>query len=314
MSKARYIYNQETCQFELVKPTTWGRILYTLRFILSCLIISSIIYGLHTKYFNSPKEIFLKRENATLKSYYKNLQKEIESVQVIVNNLQHTDDNIYRMLLDINSVPKSVRKAGAGGSDKYAQLEGQDACIIETMKRVDKLKGQLKVQSKSYEELISLANSKSTMLTCIPAICPIYDKDLIRMTSPFGIRLHPITKVVGMHNGIDYFAPKNTKIYAAGDGVIVSSTIGWNGGYGNKIEIDHGYGYITRYCHLSSLNVKKGDKVKRGQCIGFLGSTGSATGPHLHYEVIKNRKHVDPMNYILTDITPAEYQKIISLS
>jgi murein DD-endopeptidase MepM/ murein hydrolase activator NlpD len=314
MSKAKYIYNNETCQFELVTQTAWSRSRSALRFLLTCLLLSSAIYGIHTRYFSSPKEILLKRENSTLKSYYQQLQKEIESAEKVLAKLQNSDDNLYRMLLDINAVPQSVRKAGAGGTNKYTYLENHDKCILETVKRVDTLKGQLHVQSKSYEELLSLTNNKANMLTSIPAICPIYDKDLIRMTSPFGIRMHPITKVPTMHNGVDYFAPKGTPIYAPGDGVVISAMLGWNSGFGNKIEIDHGHGYITRYCHQSSLNVRKGDIIKRGQCIGFVGNTGYSTGPHLHYEVLKDRRNVDPMNYILTDITPSEYQHIISLS
>ena len=225
------------------------------------------------------------------------------------------DDNIYRMILEADPIPSSVRRAGFGGSNRYVALDGyvNSEMVINTAKRIDIMTSQLYVQSKSFDELFEMAKNKSEMLSCIPAIMPVRGVDIYRISSHYGQRTDPFYKVTKFHSGIDFSGPEGLGIYATGDGTIAKVEKN-KGGYGNCIIVDHGYGYKTRYAHLKSIKVKKGEKVKRGQEIGTLGNTGKSTAPHLHYEVIKNNRAVNPINFFFNDITPEEYDKIIELS
>jgi murein DD-endopeptidase MepM/ murein hydrolase activator NlpD len=228
--------------------------------------------------------------------------------------MEQRDDNIYRVIFETDPIPPSVRKAGYGGAERYAKLEGYNnsELVIGTTKKLDKLSRELYVQSKSFDEVFKLANNKKEMLSSIPAIIPI-SKNKGNIASGFGFRIHPIYKVMRMHEGIDITARIGTPIYATGNGYIVNNA-GKISGLGISCMIDHGYGYKTVYGHMSRLKVRPGQKVKRGEIIGYVGSTGLSIGPHLHYEVLKNNKVVNPVNYFFNDLTPEEYQKVIEES
>ncbi|MCF8404850.1 MAG: M23 family metallopeptidase, partial [Bacteroidales bacterium] len=212
-------------------------------------------------------------------------------------------------------VPSAIRKAGFGGADRYAKLEGykNSDLIINMTKRLDMIHGQLVVQSESFDEVFDLARNKAQMLACIPAIQPVANKDLKRLSSYYGYRTDPIYKVRKFHPGIDFSAPTGTEIYATGDGIITEITRSRRG-YGNKLEIDHGYGYTTMYAHIHDFKVRKGQKVKRGQLIATVGNTGKSTAPHLHYEIRKDDKRVNPIYYFFNDLTPEEYSRVLELS
>lgn len=239
----------------------------------------------------------------------------IDNLDLLLAELEDRDDNIYRMIFEAEPIPSSVRKAGYGGSNRYLALDGyvNSEMVVNTAKRIDVLSSQLYVQSKSFDEIYDMAKNKSEMLSCIPAIMPVKGTDIYRISSHYGHRTDPFYKVTKFHGGIDFSGPVGTGIYATGDGV-VSKVEKNKSGYGNNIIVDHGYGYKTRYAHLHSFSVKKGDKVKRGQEIGKMGNTGKSTAPHLHYEVIKNNKAINPINFFYNDITPEEYDKILELS
>ena len=185
--------------------------------------------------------------------------------------------------------------------------------VVNTAQRIDILTSQLYVQSKSFDDIYEMAKNKSEMLSCIPAIMPVKNVDIYRISSHYGQRTDPFYKVTKFHNGIDFSGPEGIGIYASGDGTVIKVERN-KSGYGNNIIIDHGYGYKTRYAHLKDIKVKKGSKVKRGQEIGTMGNTGKSTAPHLHYEVLKNNKAVNPINFFFNDITPEEYDKILELS
>ena len=208
-----------------------------------------------------------------------------------------------------------MRKAGFGGVNRYTELEGYENSdiVIQTARKLDQITREVYVQSKSYDELIKLATNKEKMLASIPAIQPISNKDLRRTASGWGWRIHPIYKIRKFHYGMDFTAPRGTPVYATGDGV-VKRVIRSRRGYGNQILIDHGYGYVTQYAHLNGFNVKKGQHVKRGDVIGFVGNTGLSTAPHLHYGVLYNGKYVNPINYYFNDLTADEYEKMVTLS
>jgi murein DD-endopeptidase MepM/ murein hydrolase activator NlpD len=193
-------------------------------------------------------------------------------------------------------------------------LEGFDnsALITETTKKMDKISKQIYIQSKSFDELFTMAKNKANMLVSIPAIQPISNTDLKKVASGFGWRIHPIYKTTKMHTGMDFSASVGTEIYATGNGVVVSSNE--DRGYGNNVIINHGYGYQTLYGHMSKIIRKPGQKVNRGDLIGYVGNSGSSTGPHLHYEVIKYNKKINPINFFYNDLSPAEYERMLEIS
>ncbi|MCS6821978.1 MAG: peptidoglycan DD-metalloendopeptidase family protein [Microscillaceae bacterium] len=316
MGRIKYYYNPETCRYERVKTRTIDVIINLLGFFTLSLILAVGLTMLYGKYYKTEQEIMLKKENEELLLHYELLNKQITEANEMLKALQHRDDNIYRVVFEADPIPTSVREAGSGGSDKYKDLlkKGlkQEEIIIGTLKKIDQLKRKMYVQSKSYDEIAKLVKNKSKMLASIPAIQPISNKELTRLSSGFGIRIHPIYKVAQFHPGVDFAAPHGTPIYASGSGTIVKAE--YMGGYGNTIIIDHGYGYETLYAHMSAFKVEVGQKVKRGECIGYIGSTGFSTAPHLHYEVIYKGEKVNPVYYFFNDLTPEEYDKILKLA
>ncbi len=243
------------------------------------------------------------------------LEQKSGEMQSSLDELASMDDHVYREIFGADPIEDDIRKAGTGGVNKYISLEQlQDGNKIKALHmRLDNMKNQSKIQKDSYSKLIQMAKDKSKMLASIPAIQPIPNKTLKRIASGFGYRVDPIYKTRKMHKGLDFSAPKGTKIYATGDGVIqMVKRDRW--GYGTHIIIDHGYGYTTLYGHMSKASVKKGENVKRGQVIGLVGSTGKSTGPHLHYEVAKNGVQVNPVGYFYNDLTSDQYEEIVKLS
>ena len=232
-----------------------------------------------------------------------------------MEDLQERDDNIYRVIFEAEPIPSTVREAGIGGVDRYSELEGlsNGDIVIETAKKLDLIAKKAYIQSKSLDELENLAKRKEDMLRSIPAIQPISNSDLKRIASSFGMRIHPFYKVPKMHTGMDFTAPTGTDIYATGDGVVQKVDYSQRG-YGNHVVIDHGFGYATLYAHMHSISVRPGQKVKRGSVIGQVGNTGMSVAPHLHYEVHKAGKQINPINYFFNDLTPEEYEKVIELS
>lgn len=317
MARIKYYYDTETCRYERVKVSKWDIFLNLLGFLSVSLILAVGIIIVYNSYFDSPKEAQLKKENKELQFYYEMMEKEVTNVQKVLSSLQERDDEVYRNIMGAEPIPSSIRAAGVGGAERYkniieSELERQNL-ILDMMQELDKVKKQMYIQTKSYDEILEMAENKEEMMASIPAIQPIPNKELKRLASGFGMRMHPILKVVRPHEGCDFSAPRGTPIYATGDGEVirVSSTFG---GFGKLVVIDHGYGFITKYAHMSSFNVKRGDKVKRGDCIGFVGTTGTSTAPHLHYEIHKDNKPINPVHYFYQDVSDEEYEKLLELS
>lgn len=277
--------------------------------------MGGLIYFITTAFIDSPKEKLLKQENSQLKAQYELLNKRMEQVAVVLEDIQRRDDDIYRVIFEAEPIPKEIREAGFGGVNRYKKLEGyrNSDLIIESARKIDQIAKQLYIQSKSYDEVYQMAIQKEKMLASIPAIQPVSNKELKRMASGYGIRMHPIYKRRKMHTGMDFSAESGTEIYATGDGKVVNVTRSRRG-YGNHVIIDHGYGYQTLYAHMSKFNVRRGDEIKRGQVIGYIGSTGTSVAPHLHYEVHRNGEKVNPINYYFNDLTPEEYEKMIEFA
>lgn len=317
MSRIKYYYDPKTCKYERYTKSKWDVLLGVLGFLSLSSITAVGILLVFSYYFDSPKELLLKKENEELKLYYQMMNTEINRLNGMMGDLKDRDDNLYRVIFESEPIPRSIREAGYGGSDRYAELKEkglrQEQLIIDVLEKVGKLKKQMYVQSLSYDELAETALNKEEYWASIPAIQPIHNEDLNRLASGFGMRLHPILKVRKMHPGIDFSAPKGTPIYATGDGKIVEVKTEF-GGYGKSIVIDHGFGFKTRYGHMNEFSVRKGQTVKRGDEIGKVGNTGTSTAPHVHYEVIKDNRKINPVNYFFKDLEPSEFDKILELA
>lgn len=317
MARIKYYYDTETCKYERVKVGTWDIALSLMGFLSVATVIAITMVLVYNTYFESPKEALQKKENEELRLYYDILNREMDAAQEMMVALQKRDDDIYRVINEAEPIPRTIREGGIGGTKRYKKLldQGleQEKLILSTLKKIESLKKQMYIQTKSYDEIVLLAKNKDQMYASIPAIQPVTNKELTRLASGFGRRIDPIYKVRRMHYGVDFSAPRGTPVYATGDGVVKKVKTNY-GGYGKEILIDHGYGYITRYAHLSEFNIKKRQKVKRGECIGYIGSTGKSTAPHLHYEVIKDKRKVNPVHYFYNDLNEQEYQKILELS
>jgi murein DD-endopeptidase MepM/ murein hydrolase activator NlpD len=285
-------------------------------------LLSSALFGflafvvlLNTPYFETPKDKLQAREIDNLKIQYAILNRKIDQVDEVLNALEERDNNLYRAYFNSSPISEEDRKAVFGIENRYKDLAGYNNSdlIINTTKRVDVLTKQLVVQSESLDEILKLAKSKEKLLAAIPAIQPIRNENLKRMASGFGYRSDPFTKARKFHEGMDFTAKKGTPVFASGDG-IVSRADNTASGFGNHIVIRHGFGYETLYAHLSRYKARVGQYVKRGDIIGYVGSTGRSEAPHLHYEVHKNGDVVNPLNFYYGNISAAEYVVISKIA
>lgn len=312
MSKVKYYYDAESLSYKKIKRKKRNTIKYASVFLLGSALFGFLFVFLASQYVESPKERALIRELQNSQLQFELLNKKMKEAEAVLNNVADRDNNIYRVYFEANPIPDEQRKAGFGGINRYKNLEGFDnsKLIIESNKRLDILQKQIVVQSKSLDEIAKLAEDKEKLLAAIPAIQPVRNQDLKRMASGYGMRSDPFTKARKMHYGMDFSAPRGTPIYASGDGVVVRADNGATG-YGNHIRIDHGFGYISLYAHLFKYNVKKNQKVRRGDLIGFVGSTGRSEGPHLHYEISKDGEHINPINFYYGSLTADEFNKML---
>lgn len=315
MAKEKYHYNPASLSYEKVGISFRKRMMRTAIILLVSFLYAVVVLFIAYYFFDSPKERMLQREITHYKLQYDIMNDRLDHIQTVMEDVQDRDDNIYRVIFEAEPIPSSVRKAGFGGADRYARLEGykNSDIIIEASRKIDQIISQLYIQSKSFDEVFEMAKNKAKMLASTPAIQPVRNKDLKRLSSYYGYRIDPFYKVIKFHEGVDFSAHVGTEIYATGDGV-VKRVRKSRRGYGNTIMIDHGYSYETFYAHTDKILVIKGQKVKRGQVIATVGNTGKSTAPHLHYEVRKNGRAVDPINYFFNDLTPEEYEKILVLS
>lgn len=315
MSKIRYKYNTKTLSYEKAVTPIRTRIFRAISFLGTASVIGVISVIIAFKYFDSPKEKQMRRELEKMQVQYDLLNSRMDNLSLVLRDLEERDDNIYRTIFETDSIPDDIRHSGFGGADRYVDLQGytNSELMISTTQKIDRLAKQMYIQSKSYDEVIKLAENKEKLLASIPAIMPISIKDLKGTPSGYGYRTHPIFKIVRMHTGMDFNAAIGTPIYATGDGVVERADAE-AAGYGSHVVINHGFGYETLYGHMSKILVTPGQEVKRGEIIGEVGSTGQSSGPHVHYEVIRNGNKINPVSYYFLDLTPLEYQEIIKQS
>jgi len=267
------------------------------------------------QYFESPREKALNRELENLDLHFNLLNKKMGEVEAVLTNIEDRDNAIYRLYFEANPIPEEQLKQGLGGVNRYKKYEGfnNSELIVDANKRIDILQKRIIVQSKSLDEITELAKDKENFLAKIPAIQPIKNEDLTRMASGYGYRSDPFTKVRKFHYGMDFTAPRGTPVYATGDGVVKRAD-SRSSGYGRHIRIDHGYGYLSLYAHLYKYNVKRGQKIKRGDLIGYVGSTGRSQAPHLHYEVFKDKKRINPVNFYYGNLSPEEFNTLLAIA
>ncbi|MFC2100238.1 M23 family metallopeptidase [Bacteroidota bacterium] len=313
MVKVKYQFNTKSLKIEKVNVSWKERLLRFLYTALAVVVFSTVIVFLAFSFIDSPKEKMLKREIEQYNLQYTILNDRMDNIMAVMKDLQDRDDNVYRVIFEAEPIPSAVREAGYGGVDKYEKLKGYKNAVIvtETTKKLDKLARQMYVQSKSLDEIFQLAKNKEKMMAAIPAILPLA-KGKGRIVSGFGMRFHPILRYKRMHWGIDISAPRGTPIYATGAGVVTFNKR--KSGFGNTCIIDHGYSYETLYGHMNKVIVRQGQKVKRGDIIGYVGSTGLSKAPHVHYEVHKNGSPIDPVNFFYKDLTPEEYEEVLEIA
>jgi murein DD-endopeptidase MepM/ murein hydrolase activator NlpD len=314
MSK-KYRYNPETLSYEQVKQGWLSHLVRALIYGLPSLAIGVVLATLYIARVDSPTEKKLAREVIFYKQQFERIQEDMKLFNQVLDEISNRERNIYRVALGAPDMPESIRSMGVGGTKRYLELEGYSysELVKKTRAGIDALQGKLYAQVLSFKEIEKIALEQDERLASIPSIQPVSNKDLKRLSSGFGWRVDPVYRTPRMHWGLDFTAPVGTEVYATGDGVVEEvEDIAW--GYGKNIVINHGFGYKTRYAHLSAFKVKVGQKVTRGQVIGLLGNTGKSTGPHLHYEVEKDGVKVNPMSYFFNDLTPEEYDALLQQS
>ena len=314
MSKVKYYYDPDTLSYRKIEPKKTRKYRNIALFVLGSFLFGllSLILLLNTNLVNTPAELSLRREVKNYELQFELLNKKMEQIEEVLSNVEERDNNIYRIYFEANPIPEEQRRAGFGGVNRYKELEGfnNSEMVIATTKRLDIIKKQMAIQSKSLDEITKLAEEKEKLLVAIPAIQPINNENLTRMASGYGWRSDPFTKARKMHWGMDFSAPKGTPIYASGDGKVTRADNN-SSGYGKHVRIEHGYGYMSLYGHMSQYNVKVGQKVKRGDIIGFVGSTGRSEGPHVHYEVWKDEERINPINFYYGSLTPEEFENML---
>ncbi|MBT8285104.1 MAG: M23 family metallopeptidase [Flavobacteriaceae bacterium] len=314
MSKVKYYYDPDTLSYRKIELKKSRRYRNIFLFILGSALFGflGLIFLLNTNILNTPRELSLSREVKNYELRFELLNKKLEQIEQVLANIEDRDNNIYRLYFEANPIPEEQRRAGFGGVNRYKSLEGfnNSEMIIATTKRLDVIQKQMVIQSRSLDEITKLAEDKEKLLAAIPAIQPVNNENLTRMASGYGWRSDPFTKARKMHWGMDFTAPKGVPIYATGDGT-VSRADNRASGYGKHIRVEHGYGYMSLYAHLSKYNVKKGQKVKRGDLIGFIGSTGRSEAPHLHYEVWKDGDRINPINFYYGSLTAEEFENML---
>jgi murein DD-endopeptidase MepM/ murein hydrolase activator NlpD len=317
MAKVKYYYDSENLAYRKIKTKKRTKFAYGVLFLIASALfgILSFVILLNTPFFETPKDRLLTREINNFKLQYAILNKKMDQIDEVLGNIEERDNNIYRVYFNTSPIPNEQRKAGFGGINRYKQLEGYDnsELVVNTSKRMDVISKELVIQSKSLDEILKLAKEKNNLLAAIPAIQPIRNENLRQIASGFGYRSDPFTKVRKFHAGMDFSAKTGTPIYATGDG-IVDRADNTASGYGNHIVIRHGFGYETLYGHLSKYKCRAGQRVKRGDIIGYVGSTGRSEAPHLHYEVHKGGEVVNPLNFYYGNISAAEYVVITKLA
>ncbi len=315
MKKIKYYYNTNSLRYEKLVIPLRVKLLRILGFLAGALVTALIIVAIAFQVIDSPKEMLMRQENNRIKEDYRLLNARVRTMQQQMAELEKRDNHVYREIFEANPIPDSARAKSLEKQQEVQLAESMEdnELAYSIAATLDRMMNRIAFQKKSYEEIEAMIRNKEKMLAATPAIQPVSNKDLSRIASGFGYRIDPVYKTVKMHAGLDFAAPQGTPIYATADGVVRLAGNTGNG-YGNHVIINHGYGYETLYGHQYRIKAKVGQKVKRGELIGWVGSTGKSTGPHLHYEVHKNKRHIDPIYFFYNDLTPEQFDRIVKMA
>ena len=315
MSKTKYYFDKENLEFVPIKRTNLNKLYNLILFLISSIIFAGFITVLllNTEFINTPQELVQSREIKNYELQMKVLNKKLDQIESTIANIEKRDNNLYRTYFEASPIPEEQRRMGFGGINRYDYLDGYDNSdiIINTTERIDILTKELVIQSKSLDEIELLAKNNELLLSSIPTIQPISNSDLKRMASGFGWRTDPFTKKRKRHWGMDFSAERGAPIYATGDGK-VSRADNRAAGFGNHVRIDHGFGYVSIYAHMEKISVRKGNRVKRGDIIGYVGSSGRSVAPHLHYEITKDGRKINPINFYYGNLSPIEFETLVN--
>ena len=312
MKKIKYYYNTHTLRYEKLETPLRVKLIRVFGFIAAALVTAMIISFFAFRFIGSPNEKLLRSENERMKDRYRELSKELNTIELQMAELEKRDNEVYRAIFEANPIPDSARAKELEKELQIAKVESMEGSdlVNSIISTLNNLSSRVKAQQASFKEVTALVKNKEKLLAATPAIQPVSNKDLKRIASGFGYRIDPIYKTVKLHPGLDFTAPAGTPIYATADGVIEFS--GNRGdGYGNNVIINHGFGYKTLYGHMYRIKARGGQKVIRGEVIGWVGSTGKSTGPHCHYEVIKNGNKIDPIYFFYNDLTPEQFDRLL---
>ena len=315
MKKIKYYYNTHTLRYEKVETPLRVKLLRVFGFIAAALVTAAIISLLAFRFIGSPNEKLLRAENERMKDRYRELSKETTKIEQQMKELETRDNEVYRSIFEATPIPDSARLKELEKEQQIAKVEGmeQDDLINSIVTTLNNMSSRINAQKASYKDLVGMMNNKEKLLAATPAIQPVSNADLKRIASGFGYRIDPVYKTVKLHPGLDFAAPAGTPIYATADGTVEFA--GNRGdGYGNNVIINHGYGYKTLFGHMFRIKARGGQRVKRGEVIGWVGSTGKSTGPHCHYEVIKNGNKIDPIYFFYNDLTPEQFDRLLKLA
>ena len=315
MKKIKYYYNTHTLRYEKLETPLRVKLIRVFGFIAAALVTAMIITFFAFRFIGSPNEKLLLSENERMKDRYKELSKDLKDIQLQMTELEKRDNEVYRSIFEANPIPDSARAKEMEKELQVAKVEGMEESdlVNSIISTLNNLSSRVKAQQVSYKEVTELVKNKEKLLAATPAIQPVSNKDLKRIASGYGYRIDPVYKTVKLHPGLDFTAPAGTPIYATADGIIEFA--GNRGdGYGNNVIINHGFGYKTLYGHMYRIKTRSGQRVKRGEVIGWVGSTGKSTGPHCHYEVIKNGNKIDPIYFFYNDLTPEQFDRLLKVA
>ena len=310
----RYRLNPETLQLERVEQGFRYWLRRSGRYLFGGICLGVVFFFMYSIFFPSPRESALKLQNRNLQSQLEVLGRQVDQMQVVITDLSQRDDNLYRAILGADPIPQNTRLGATRQISYYDSLARMSnlQLVADLQRKVDVLEKELYVQARSYDEILQLAKTQEVRMENIPAIQPVLNENLKHMASGYGWRIDPVYHVRRFHQGMDFSAPVGSDIFATGNGTIVYA--GWRQGYGETVEVDHGFNYSTRYAHCSKILVRVGQKVKRGDVIALVGNTGKSTGPHVHYEVHYHGQPIDPRNFYFYDLSPEDYDRMVQLS
>jgi murein DD-endopeptidase MepM/ murein hydrolase activator NlpD len=315
MKKIKYYYNTHTLRYEKLETPLRVKLLRVFGFIAAALVTAMVISLLAFRFLGSPNEKLLRAENERMKDRYREMNTQLKKVEQQMQELEARDNEVYRSIFEANPIPDSARLKDLEKEQQIAKVEGmeQTDLVNSIISSLNNMSSRIKAQQASYKDISEMLKDKEKLLAATPAIQPVSNKDLKRIASGFGYRIDPVYKTVKLHPGLDFTAPAGTPIYATADGVI--EVAGNRGdGYGNVVIINHGFGYKTLYGHMYRIKARSGQRVVRGEVIGWVGSTGKSTGPHCHYEVIKNGNKIDPIYFFYNDLTPEQFDRLLKLA